>query len=126
MDTAPLSFAPSRVDGLDDVSLVTIHSDRIVFDLNETQCVFMFRDFGRSVGSVFDRIKDFLCFRHPWRIVGERDWFHAPPDRFFRFYTDPQITVYMPDDDVREYGSSVFCRVQQIWRSGRVDTFDLG
>ena len=126
MDTAPLSFVPSRVDGLDDVSLVTIHPDRIVFDLNESQRVFMFRDFGRSAGSTFDRIKDALWFRQPWRIVGERDWFHAPPDRFFRFYTDPQITVYMPADDVREYGPSVFCRVQQIWRSGRADTFDLG
>ncbi len=126
MDTSRLSFVPSRVDGLDDVSIVTIHPDRIVFDLDGSQRVFMFRDFGRSVGSAFDRIMDFLRFRHAWRIVGERDWFHAPADRFFRFYTDPHITVYMPDDDVREYGPSVFCRVQQIWRSGRVDTFDLG
>ncbi len=126
MDTEPLSFVPSRVDGLDDVSLVTIHPDRIVFDLCESQRVFMFRDFGQSVGSFFERIGDLLRFRRPWRIVGERDWFHPPPDRFFRFYTQPQITVYMPDDDVREYGPSVFCRVQCIWRSGRVDTFDLG
>ena len=126
MDTESRSFVPSRVDGLYDVNGVTIHPDRIVFDLPDSARTFLFRNLGHSVGSAIERFADIVRFRRPWRIVGERDWFHPPPDRFFRFHTDPQITVYMPDDDVREYGPSVFCRIQQIWRSGRVDTFDLG
>ena len=121
-----ISFVPSRVDGLDAVSLITVEPIRITFVCRTSPRVFLFADFGHPVGSFFSRVVDRMMFRRPWRIIGERDWFHPPPDRFFRFYTDPQITVYMPTDDVREYGPSVFCRVQWVWRAGRFDTWDLG
>lgn len=34
-------------------------------------------------------------------VVGERDWFHSPTNRFVRFYTAPPITIYMPASDTR-------------------------
>jgi hypothetical protein len=42
---------------------------------------------------------------------GDRDWFHGPPDRFFRFFTTPPITVYIPDESGVEYGHTVFRRL---------------
>ena len=126
METDSLAFIPSRVDGLADVTLVTVRPDRIVFTCGDSTHDFPYRTIGRPADSLSSRIIDRIRFRPLWRIIGERDWFHAPPDRFFRFYTKPQITVYMPDDDVREYAPSIFCRVQQVWRSSHADTFDLG
>lgn len=59
-------------------------------------------------------------------IVGERDWFHPPQDRYFRFYTSPPMTVYMPSDETVGYEESVFFRVQTVIRCGGYETFDLG
>lgn len=59
--------------------------------------------------------------------VAAREWFHPPARRFFRFYTEPTITVYMPDepDDV-SYGQTSFRRLQDILEAGGFSTDDLG
>lgn len=59
--------------------------------------------------------------------VGDRDWFHPPSRRFFRFFTDPPITIYMPDEP-REtnYGDTLVRRVQDVMSLGGFTTFDLG
>jgi hypothetical protein len=58
--------------------------------------------------------------------VADRDWCRPPAGRFFRFYTKPAITVFMPDEP-RElrYGETVFRRVQNVLRLGGFSTFDL-
>src|SRR5208283_2064336 len=61
-----------------------------------------------------------------WLPVGERDWFHPPPNRYIRFFTSPRITVYMPDEQGVEYQDTVFRRVQDVMLKGGFSTWDLG
>ena len=123
----PISFVPSRVDGFDSVSLVTVEPTRISLLTDDGNQIFTFAAIAQRQDSWFARAIRRVTFRKPWPpMIGERDWFHAPPDRFFRFFTDPQITIFMPSNDVQEYAPSVFCRAQWVWRSGGFDTWDLG
>jgi hypothetical protein len=61
-----------------------------------------------------------------WLLVADRDWFHDPPDRFFRFYTTPPIVVYMPNEAGVGYPETCFCRIQDVLVLGGFSTFDLG
>jgi hypothetical protein len=71
-----------------------------------------------------------LLFRVGWRPkwlpVADRDWFHPPSDRFFTFYTDPRIVVFMPIDEPAARSESAFLKVQEVIRAGGFHTFDLG
>ena len=59
--------------------------------------------------------------------VADRDWFHPPSGRFFRFFTEPPVTVYMPDEPPdTSYGQTMFRRVQDVLAAGGFGTFDLG
>jgi hypothetical protein len=58
--------------------------------------------------------------------VGDRDWFHDPPDRFFRFFTTPPVTVYMPNESGVEYEHTCFRRLQDVIAEGGFITHDLG
>ena len=52
-----------------------------------------------------------MGLRPDFLMVGERDWFHPPSERFFRFFTDPPVVVFMPDEQAdTEYGSTIFRR----------------
>ena len=65
--------------------------------------------------------------RPRWLPVGERDWFKAKSERFFRFYTWPPIVVYMPEEPAEaDYGSTLFRRVQDVLLEGGFVTWDLG
>jgi len=59
-------------------------------------------------------------------LVGERDWFHPPKDRFFAFFTTPRLVVYLCDEPRTDYGNTLFRRVQEVMRAGGFDTWDLG
>jgi hypothetical protein len=122
-----VSFVPSRVEGMDDVSEVTVLPDRLELTTPSGVTVYHFGRFGRSqepvVASGFWR---FLLTRQPPKLVAERDYFHNPPDRFFRFYTEPPITIFMPVDDTKDYLNTCFFKIQQVIRSGGFETFDLG
>ena len=121
------SFVPSRVDGLDAVSRVVVERTRITFVTVDSSRSFSFPDIASPPGTWFSRLVRRITFRRPWpSMVGERDWFHTPCNRFFRFFTEPQITVYMPRDDAQEYGSSCFCRIQYVMLAGGYSTWDLG
>ena len=62
-----------------------------------------------------------------WPSVADRDWFHPPAGRFFRFYTRPEVTLYMPDESQElGYGETMFRRVQNVIGVGGFGTFDLG
>jgi hypothetical protein len=61
-----------------------------------------------------------------WLPVADRDFFHAPPDRFFRFYTTPPLIVYMPVGDSYFPQATCFAAVKQVLGAGGFDTVDLG
>ena len=68
-----------------------------------------------------------LVGAQPWpQTVADRDWFHAPPDRFFRWFTEPALTTYMPTDEPEDYGESNFLKIQGVLAKGGFATFDLG
>ncbi len=129
LDPEPcLRFVPSRVEGLTDVSEVIVRPDRLEL-----------RSDGEWVVLPFDRMARWprpaplwrLAARHGWRPwwlpVGDRDWFHPPRDRFFRFYTDPPLTVFLADEDRGiGYSDTLFRRVQEVIESGGYNTYDLG
>ena len=64
----------------------------------------------------------------PWSlaVVADRDWFHPPAGRFFRWYTTPPVTICMPIGDAPGFRQGVFHRIQDVLRSGGFVTHDLG
>jgi hypothetical protein len=122
-----LRFVPSRVEGLPLVTEVVIFPDRLELLSAGQRVVFRLTDIAQWPRPV--RLRRFLSRLgwHPrWLPVGERDWFHPPPGRFFRFYTTPPIVVYMPVDEPLEYGPSNFLRAQMVMLSAGYHTWDLG
>jgi len=67
-----------------------------------------------------------LGCRPRWLPVGERDWFHAPSERFLRFFSSPPAVVYMPDEAGVKYPDTVFRRAQEVMFRGGFSTWDLG
>lgn len=124
---ACVSFVPSRVEGIDGVTEVTVFRDRLELQTVRERLTFRFGDIGRrqEPGVVSALKRCFLVRPYP-RMIADRNWFLAPPDRYFKFYTNPPITVYMPADDTWEYVGSCFLKIQQVVRSGGFETFDLG
>lgn len=122
-----ITFIPSRVDGLAEVSSVTVWPFRLDLETADGTHEFSFKVMGKIQESGIMRwMKGFFGEEPRGMLVADRDWFHPPQDRFFRFYTDPPITIYMPADEVVGYEESVFFRVQAVIRSGGYETFDLG
>jgi hypothetical protein len=122
-----LRFVPSKVEGLPNVTEVVVHSDRLEFLSAGRWVIFRLDDIAewprpkwlRRLLARFGRCPD-------WLLVGDKDWFHPPSERFFRFYTQPEVTVYMPLDEQKEHQESNFRRVQEVMRKGGFSTFDLG
>jgi hypothetical protein len=120
-------FVPSRVDGLPNVSVSVVYPDRLELQSAGGWAVFR-----------FDDIAEWPCPAWLWRLfarigwrpspllVGERDWFHEPSERFFRFFTWPRLTIYMPDEPGIAYGSTVFRQIEEIIGRGGFNTWDLG
>jgi hypothetical protein len=124
-----LRFIPSSVSGLPDVTEAAVFPDRLEL-LSEGRWVvirfldiarwyrlgWLYRPLARCGGPVLGR-----------PAVADRDWFHLPAERFFRFFTTPPITVCMPDEQ-REtsYAQTMFRRVQDQLSKGGFSTFDLG
>ncbi|MEM7228139.1 MAG: hypothetical protein AAF432_04910 [Planctomycetota bacterium] len=138
MRTAPsITYRPSRVEGIEGVSSVTIYPDRLELDATNGVVCLRFIDMARWPSPrwywrLIWRLRlplrmrrfSFLCTDV---VVGDRDWFHDGPDMYFRFDAEPPITIYMPDDETKEsYGETHFVRTQEIMSKGRFMTFDLG
>ncbi len=127
MNEESLRFKPSQVEGLPDVAEMIVYCDRLEFLTIDRDVVIRFFDIAEWPRPKWLWRFLFRFGRRPaWLPVGDRDWFHPPHKRFFRFYTQPAITVYMPDDEVKEYHESYFLRVQQVMRRSGFSTFDLG
>jgi hypothetical protein len=123
-----LRFVPSRVEGLPAVTEVVVYPDRLELLSAGRWVCFRLEDIATWPNPAF--MRRWLA-RLGWRPrcvpVGERDWFHAPSERFFRFYTWPQIVVYMPIESAEaDYGSTLFRRVQDVLSEGGFRTWDLG
>jgi hypothetical protein len=123
-----LRFVPSRVEGLPGVSEVVVRPDRLELRSDGRWVVLPFDAMARWPRPVqLWRLLSRLGWRPRWLPVGDRDWFHPPRDRFFRFYTDPPLTVFLADEDRGiGYGDTLFRRVQEVIASGGFNTYDLG
>jgi hypothetical protein len=119
-------FCPSRAEGLPDVREVVVCLDRLEVNTSGQWVTFPFRAIGRRQEPAVRSFLKRLIGRAPWaRVVGERDWCRAPQDRFFRWYTSPQLTTFMPESESRHYAESLFPRIHQVLSSGGYCTFDL-
>src|SRR6185295_14151762 len=90
-----LQFVPSRVDGLPNVTAAAGYSEKLELQVAGEWVVIRFDDIAKWprpawLWRFFVRIG--WCRK--WVPVGERDWFHPPRDRFFRFFTSPRLTLY--------------------------------
>jgi len=124
-----LRFVPSAVEGLPGVTEVAVLPDRLELLSNGRWVKVRFLDIARwhRRGWLYRPLARLGLGVRGWPSVADRDWFHPPAERFFRFFTAPPVTVYMPDEP-REtsYGRTMFRRVQDVMAAGGFGTFDLG
>ena len=123
-----LWLVPSRVEGLPAVTKVRVYSDRLEVLSAGRRVVFRFEDIAAWHRPAFLwRGLARLGWRPHWLPAGERDWFHPPSERFFRFYTRPPTVVCMPDEPTDTCcGSTLFRRLQDVMLEGGFSTWDLG
>ena len=122
-----LRFLPSRVEGLADVTEVVVFPDRLEACSAGRQVTIRFGAIAAWPRPAWLwRLLARLGWRPRWLPVGERDWFHAPPDRFIRFFSSPPLTLYMPDERGVPYPQTVFRRLQDVLLQGGFSTWDLG
>ena len=128
MSDGQLQFVPSRVEGLPDVTSVTVFPDRIELTSAAGVVTHRFADIARwPSGALLWRLLYRLGVKPRCLPVADRDWFHKPADMFFVFYTKPRLKVFMPHDECKEsYGASYFRRIQDVIGRGDFHTFDLG
>src|SRR5262249_13452678 len=123
-----LRFVPSRVEGLPSVTEVIIFPDRLeLFSADAWEAVPFLSIARWNQPAWLNRPLARLGIVRCCPSVADRDWFHAPAERFFRFYTQPTITIYLtaePDD--LAYAQTMFRRVQEVIEAGGYATLDLG
>lgn len=122
-----LRFAPSRVEGLPSVTEVVVFQDRLELHSASQLVVVWLADIAiwprpRCLWRLLWKVG----VRPRWLPVGERDWFHAPVDRVFRFYTKPPVVVFMPNEFGVGIEDTCFRRLQNVIRLGGFTTWDLG
>lgn len=127
-ESSPFLFVPSRVEGLPNVYQVAVYPDRLELLSAGRWMSFRFEEIAKWP---FPRFLWWWLARFGWRPrwlpVGERDWFHPPSERFFRFYTQPRMTIYLPDEpEGTGYGETLFRRVQDVMLEFGFQTYDLG
>lgn len=123
-----LRFVPSDVEGISGVSEAIVFPDRLELSIGGNQVVYRFIDIARWFRhGWYYRLLARLGFGvRGWPSVADRDWFHPPNRRYFQFYTNPKITLYMPDEPEIGYGETTFRRIQDVMGEGGFGTFDLG
>jgi hypothetical protein len=123
-----LHFVPSRVDGLPNVTEVAVHPDRLELHSADSWIAIRFDAIARwPRPTALRRLLGRIGWRPRWLPVGERDWFHPPSERFFRFFSTPPLVIYLPDEDGETaYSTTLFRQVQEVIRLGGFDTYDLG
>lgn len=123
--TPSVRFRPSRVEGLAQVTCVVVHADRLEVESAGAWLTFPYWEMGRPQ-TLFGRLLHPLGVRVGRYVIGARDWFHAPRDRFFRFDASRPLTVFLPDMPDDE-GRRLFIEIREcIHSSARYVTDDLG
>jgi hypothetical protein len=123
-----LRFVPSRVEGVAAVSEVVVFPDRLELITNGKPVVVRFADIAHwpRLGALWGPLARLGIVRG-FACVADRDWFHMPADRYFRFYTEPAITVFMPQEPAAlGFATSTFCKVNMLIMSRGYSTMDLG
>ncbi len=121
-------FSPSRVEGMEDISQVVVYSNRLEILRGQQVISIAFLDIVEwpRPRALFHRLAR-LGLRPRLLMVGERDWFHPPTERFIRFYTTPNLTMYMPEEPPgTEVHDTAFRRIQYVMMEGGFGTYDLG
>ena len=123
-----LQFVPSRVEGQPKVTEVAVFSDRLELCSAGKWLSLPFVEMVEwPQPKWFWQLMAWLGWKRRFLAVGERDWFHPPKNRFFRFFSSPPVVVYMPEEPAdSSYGNTLFRRVQEIMRRGGFSTWDLG
>jgi hypothetical protein len=124
-----LRFVPSTVEGLEGVTEAAVFPDRLELLSGDTWVAIRFLDIAQWYrrGWLYRPLSRLGFKVRGWPSVADRDWFHPPAGRFFRFYTAPPILVFMPDEPLEtSYGQTMFRRVQDVLAAGGFGTFDLG
>jgi hypothetical protein len=124
-----LRFVPSAVEGLPDVSEVALFPDRLELLSAGKPVVIRLLDIARwhRHGWLYRPLARLGLGVRGYPSVADRDWFHPPAGRFFRFFTAPPVTVFMPDEPPEaSYGQTLFRRVQDVLAAGGFGTHDLG
>ncbi len=128
MKGSSLRFTPSRVEGLSDVVEVAVYPDRLELLSKGHWRSWPFLEIAEWPRPAFLwKMLNRFGLRPKWLPVGERNWFHPPEERFFRFLTQPPIVIYMPDEPAAfDYPNTLFRQVQDVMREGGFNTWDLG
>ena len=121
-------FRPARVEGWADVDEVAVLSDRLEVHGRCGRRILPFWALAKCPRSAwFWKLAFVLGWRRQFLSVADRDWFHPEGEKYFRFYTSPPLTIYIPAEaeDV-EMTRKLFLRVRFLIGSGGYGTFDLG
>jgi hypothetical protein len=113
-------FVPSRVQGVDGVREVEVHPDRLELHTDQGLRVLPLADFAAAM-STGQKLKGLVGLAEP-RMVGVRDWFCAPAERYFRFAADPALIICMPEQNSDE----IWTAIRETMAAGGFDTLDLG
>ncbi len=120
-------FVPSRVEGWPDVREVVFHGDHLDVLCGDVWQRIDYASIARSQEPRWIALLRRALGRRPTpRLVADRDWFKAPPDRSLTLYTRPPLLICMPDDEPVDHDASYFWRVQQVIRAGGYVTWDGG
>ena len=119
-----IDFVPSRVEGAEDVVRVVLTSRGLELWTSEGCRTVSWVSMDPSPLSRWLRRAG---LRTVPMCVANRDWFHPPAERFFRFFTTPRITVYLPDEPREtDYANTFFVRIQTFLCQNGLTTNDLG
>ncbi len=124
-----LRFVPSDVEGLAAVTEVAVFPDRLELLSEAKWVVIRFLDIAKWYrrGWLYRSLARLGWSVRDWPSVADRDWFHPPAGRYFKFYSEPPVTVFMPDESqVLGYDETMFRQVQSVIALGGFATFDLG
>jgi hypothetical protein len=124
-----LRFVPSAVEGLPSVTEAAVFPDRLELLSEGKWVVIRFLDIAQWYrrGWLYRPLARLGFGVRGSPSVADRDWFHPPTSRFFRFFTTPPITVFMPEEPPEtSYGQTMFRRVQEVMGARGFGTFDLG
>lgn len=119
-----IEFVPSRVEGVADVARIALTRQGLeLWTQTERRTVTWLSMEPSPVRRLWRRLRlsaTPLC-------VADRDWFHPPAERFFRFFTEPRIAVYLPDEPRQIfYDQTFFVQLRLFLEQNGLTTNDLG